>query len=158
MWYNKIEICIVLSQFRAFLLLCFTEERSHRFGITWGWLNIDGNSIFGWVILYKSQIPLGLPQNIPSGFIDLLYLSDIDLYQSYLLFHRVFRCQVQMCCIYVQITLIIYFSFALGLDITAGKTLWCETEGEKCVSVSKSMSKGFFSHISTCNREIHWNA
>lgn len=141
--YNKIAYW-ELSQFRAFFFLCFTEERSQRFVTTWWcWVNIYRFFIFGWIILYKSQIPLGSPPNIPLRFIDLLYLSDIDLYQCYLLFHHAFRCQEQMCRLYVQITLIIYLSFALGLDITAGKTLWCETEGEKCVSVSRSMSKAF---------------
>lgn len=87
-----------LSLFRAFFFLCFTEEMSQRFGIAWGWLNFDIIFILGWIILYKSQIPLGSPPNNPLGFTDLLYVSDIDLFHCYLLFHLVFRCQVQMCC------------------------------------------------------------
>lgn len=144
MYYNKIRVFLRLEHFS----FCVSQKKK----VTWVW---NG------VIKYWKDFHFGVNNSYkchPGAYISLfwvLFIYILTFSYCYRLFHRLFRCQAQMCRLYVQITCI-YLSFALGLDITAGKTLWCEIEGEKCVSRVTVFQ--LFSHISAWNTEIHWDA
>lgn len=56
MWTTFIVLGVLLATWKfEFFLLCFIEERHMVFGTTWGWVNNDNISIFGWLILLKKQ-------------------------------------------------------------------------------------------------------
>ncbi len=69
----------------TYIPLCSAEQRnSYRFGITWGWVNIDRIFIFGWTIPLRKE-----------GFTDVhlvVYSDRVSMKSKAIIFYRILQC------------------------------------------------------------------